>query len=173
MATGSVKSAFKFESYKIDSLHLESKKDLRLLAVNEAIPSEDWNIDLRLRRPLFFEAENLYIGGVEARIFTLTSEGKREQEEQEDISPENIAVSLEAGIAGMFRVLDGEFDKKIEETLVKIQIPAILLPYLRATMTSLLANSGYGSVMFPLFNIHTIAGKTLQDTTVEVIKAEG
>lgn len=172
MATGSIESPFKFESYKIDTLRLDAKKELRLLASNDAVPEQEWNVNLRLRHPLFFEEDGVYVGGVEARLFILNDEGKAELDGDQEISRENFLLTLEAGIAGMFRVQADALPKEVEEKLVKIQIPAILLPYLRAAMTSLLANAGYGSVMFPLFNIHALAEKTMGDVEVEVVKKE-
>jgi preprotein translocase subunit SecB len=45
----------------------------------------------------------------------------------------------------------------MEEKLVRLQIPALLFPYLRPGVTSLLANAGFPGVMFPLINVQALA----------------
>ncbi|MBI5238132.1 MAG: protein-export chaperone SecB [Deltaproteobacteria bacterium] len=66
-------------------------------------------------------------------------------------------VKLSIGIAGVFTAEEGRFEKTTEETLIKIQIPTLLFPYIRSAITSILAHAGLGSVLFPLINIHELA----------------
>jgi preprotein translocase subunit SecB len=41
--------------------------------------------------------------------------------------------------------------------MVRINIPAILLPYLRAAITTIISQAGFGTIVFPLINIYEIA----------------
>lgn len=54
------------------------------------------------------------------------------------------------------------------ESLVKLQIPAILFPYIRAAMTSFLANAGFPGVHLPLINVQRFAAG--QDLQLEELK---
>jgi preprotein translocase subunit SecB len=99
----------------------------------------------------------------------LTQEGKAKLESGGEITDEDRLLFVEGGIAGLFTVDKGKFDKGTEKGLVRIQIPALLLPYLRGTITSLLANAGYGTVILPLINIHALAEEQLQGTEIKVI----
>jgi preprotein translocase subunit SecB len=78
-------------------------------------------------------------------------------------------IKCEVSIVGMFSAEQGRFSKDIEDKLVKIQIPAILMPYVRATITSLLAHAGFGSVIFPLINIHEVARQAVAAADIQLI----
>ena len=47
--------------------------------------------------------------------------------------------------------------KDVEKNIITLQFPSILLPYLRSTLTSILANAGFGSVVLPLINLVEVA----------------
>lgn len=163
MCASSIKSAFRFEGYKVDTVSFEASPMLDFLGYMGNIPTDAWSLGISFRNPLFFEGENAYVGGMDV---TLTGSVSNEA----DPEAENIEIAkMDIGIAGKFSISgEGRFDKKIEDTLVKVQIPALLLPYLRGTITSILANAGFGSVILPLINIHDMAKQSMQDLEVEV-----
>ncbi|MDQ7031324.1 MAG: protein-export chaperone SecB [Desulfonauticus sp.] len=66
-------------------------------------------------------------------------------------------------------VEEGKLEKEVEEKLVKYQIPALLFPYLRGTITSFLSNAGFASVILPLINIYALAKDYLSDMDIEII----
>ncbi len=70
----------------------------------------------------------------------------------------------------MFKVPNDRFSKAVEEQIVKNHFPVLLLPYLRSTISSFLANAGIVPFVFPLINLHRLAENT--DISVNVIKAE-
>jgi preprotein translocase subunit SecB len=47
-------------------------------------------------------------------------------------------------------------DKKLEENMVHVNIPAILLPYLRSAITTILSQAGFGTIVLPLINVHEV-----------------
>ena len=147
MADGGVISAFRFESFKVDRVKLDAKQHLETLSL-DYFPKESWRIKLNLRVPAFFTLQNIYVGGLDIVAFLLNENGIKEVEEKNTLTPsdENVLVRVEAGIAGVFSVENGKLEKEIESSLVKVQIPALLLPYIRGTMTSLVANAGFGSL---------------------------
>ena len=61
------------------------------------------------------------------------------------------------GISGLFQPVN--LDPEQEEGMVQVNIPAILLPYLRAAITTILSQAGLGTIVFPLINIYEIASK--------------
>jgi len=163
MGSGSIKSGFRFEGYKIDSISFDSSPNLGLLGFMGGLPPDAWSMEISFRNPLFFEQENIYVGGMDVTIIGSAKNGASGEEG-------NLIelAKMEVGIAGMFSVAEtGRFDEKIENALVKTQIPALLLPYLRAAVTGVLANSGFGSVILPLVNIHEMAKQSMQEVEVE------
>ncbi len=65
---GSIKSAFKFDSYKIDKINFEMQKIVGLLQFTGNIDPEAWKINVRIRQPLFLKKERKYIGGVHTTL---------------------------------------------------------------------------------------------------------
>lgn len=147
---GGVTSSFIFESYKIDRFEFKTKDAVGVLAGLIGIPPEDWQFSLAFRQPIYFEDQKIYIGGIEVEMRVPDQDEKEEE-----------LVTLSAGIAGLFKSSEGVFPEEIEQKLVKVQIPTILLPYLRSSVMSFLANAGFGSVVLPLINIAQMAKDTL------------
>jgi len=151
-----IKSAFEFESYKIDSLHLEMKRVLGVLEFRGNIDQKTLLLDISFREPLYIKRQKKYVGGLVIKL-TVAPPVKNGQGDQP--KEENIILRIDLSISGLFRTEQGQFDPKTEQNLVTQQIPAILFPYVRATLSSLLANAGFGSVVLPLINIHEVAKK--------------
>lgn len=161
MGDSGIKSAFQFESFKIDKVNFKSKPNIGWLRFKSYIPNEEWDFNISFRQPLFFQKESVYIGGMDAHLI-LKDSGEKDAEP---------FVDLEAGIAGVFAVEDDNtLSDKAVEGLVKIQIPALLLPYLRGAITSLLANAGFGAIVLPLFNIHEAAKNGLISADIRLIE---
>lgn len=167
MAESSVKSSFQFKAYKVDKIHFFSKPDINVLTMMNSIPADEMNLAFAMRQPIYFNSEKIYVGGFDIlfQVAAPSEEGGQVSE-----SEENVLVKLELGIAGVFTVEDDRLSQELEEGLVKIHIPAILMPYARSAMTSLLANAGFGGVIFPLINIHNIAKEQMKDKVVQVIE---
>ncbi|MCH3915955.1 MAG: protein-export chaperone SecB [Spirochaetia bacterium] len=69
---------------------------------------------------------------------------------------ENQLAEGEFCITGLFRI-----KKEIEHTqngtyFEKYTMPAILFPYLRATITTTFATAGFGAIIFPLINVKNL-----------------
>ena len=150
---GGIVSSFQFLSYKIDKIAFEVQNKTDVLLANTF--NKEWSIKLSLSRPIYIPAERMYIGGVGILLFY----GKEENPE----------IKLESRISGIFKVVGKDFSKEHEEKLVKYQIPAILSPYLRATVTNILASAGCGSVVLPLFNFNAFAEEQLKDVDILVL----
>jgi preprotein translocase subunit SecB len=74
----------------------------------------------------------------------------------------------EFGIAGVFSAESG-MDKHLEENMVRFNIPAILMPYIRSAITSILAQAGFGTIVLPLINVYEIA-KNMSIQVIDNIK---
>ncbi|MFH1282038.1 MAG: protein-export chaperone SecB [bacterium] len=141
------------------------KKDVGVLELSGNIKQDLWEFKIGVRQPIFYKKTNKYIGGIDLGLYLYGQNIK-----EEDKKPENAIIVVEAGIAGLFAVQeDKRFDEETENSLVRIQIPALLFPYLRGAITSLLANAGFGSVVLPLINIHELAKESLKDVNIKVI----
>lgn len=167
MGDGGVASAFRFDSYKIDRISYESIPNLNFLGLMGTLDPKGWKFDISFREPLYFKYQKKYVGAIDVTIAypvppdAYSTEGAAQGMPQVGQAnsgvPEPNIVRMEIGIAGIFSVEEGRFEKEIEENLVKIQIPMLLLPYLRGAATSIFAHSGIGSVIFPLINLHELA----------------
>lgn len=162
-----MKSAFKFESYKVDIVRLDIQRIMGLIELTGNIDPSLWNMSLTLREPLYFKKQNKYLGGLDTLLTVMSTEPETEKKTDDKNVP---LIKVVVGIAGLFSAVEGSFPKETEDNLVKIQIPVILLPYVRATISSLLANAGFGSVMLPLININELAKKSFGDIQVKVIE---
>ncbi len=162
---GSIESLFKFKSYKVDYLEFHINQNVDLLEFVGVIDPEFWDYKIGIRKPLYIKSKNIYIGGVDCSLFLFPKDCK-----EKDKTTKNALIFLEGGILGSFGVREERFEPEIENNLVRKQIPAILFPYLRATISSLLANAGFGSVNIPLINIHKFAEDSLKDIKVEIVE---
>jgi preprotein translocase subunit SecB len=148
MGESGIESAFQFLSYKIDTFHLEVTKDTKSLAHNAVLDSSQVQMSLTIRNPIHIAADNTYVGGMDIQFSLFFSADRSESN--------RLAVGS-AGISGYFRIVGNSLSKEAEESLVRLQIPALLLPYLRPAVTSLLINAGFPGVIFPLINVHALA----------------
>lgn len=79
-------------------------------------------------------------------------------------------LQVELGIGGLFSVEEDRLTKEVEEELVRVHAPAILFPYVRSTLTSLLSNAGFGSFILPLLNIQEMAKQTPVPLEIRVVE---
>ena len=146
MAEGSVAAEFDFVSYKIDTISMRMVNDVNFLMDIGPIKPDCIKLSIKLRNTEKFiiDGKVTYIGGLltQARI-TNEVDGPMMLEGQ-------------FGISGMF-TSKNTVDKQIEETFAKVNLPALLMPYLRATMTNILSNAGFGTMLFPLVNVYELA----------------
>lgn len=157
MEKGSIKSDFRFEGYKIDRISFDTIPSVNFLGITASLPSQGWRSEIGIRQPVFFKSTKQYVGGLDI-ILNYPNPEKQGDKAIAVINPniDNL-VRLAVGIAGVFTVEEGRFEKTIEEDLIKFQIPALLFAYLRSAVTSILAHAGLGSVLFPLINIYELA----------------
>ena len=146
MAESSIAAEFDFVSYKIDSISFKMRNEISYLLNTTSIKSEFINLSIKLRNTEKFiiDEKTTYIGGLITQVVIHNE------------ADGNIMVEGQFGISGLFTTNDS-VDKQAEETFAKINLPALLMPYLRATMTSILSNAGFGTMLFPLVNIYELA----------------
>jgi|GEM_PF-1725281 len=155
-------SEFKFESYKIDSLNLETQRTLGALGFIGNIPTNSWKINIALRTPSFFKNESAYVCGMDIN-WTGMGNDKSGQ-------PTIELVLLKAGISGLFKIEGNRPLEENEKNMVLIHFPALLFPYLRSALTGLIANSGLGTFIFPLINVHELIKDAAGSIEIEVVE---
>ena len=167
---GSIKSPIKFETYKVDHISYEMKKTIQLLASTGNVDPNAWELSISIGKPLFFSKHNKYISSLKAGLCLMPDAVAQEQEEAEanDVDSEPL-LQCNVNISGIFSVEDGRLDKDVEMNLIKLHLPSILLPYARSTITSILANAGFGSVILPLINLHEVAKNSEKELDIQVI----
>ena len=151
----SITSSFKFISYKVDDFKFEMSKHISLLSYTGNTNKDDWEINLSIKQPTLFKKNNSYIGGINCKVSLLS-----------DKKP---IINLETSISGLFQS-DNQLNHDVEENLVKYQIPTILFSYLRSTITTFIANAGFGSFVFPLINVVELSKKTLKNIQINIIE---
>lgn len=160
METSSVTSSFRFEGYKIDRIFYETIPEVKFLEAMGLEPT-GWKSEIIIRQPAYFKIGKKYVGGIDMTItypinVSPIEDSKLPAKEGDSNQNKNF-VTFIIGIAGLFSVEEGRFEKNIEENLVKNQIPAILFPYLRSAITSISAHAGIGTILLPLLNIQELA----------------
>lgn len=152
-----MRSSFQFINYKVDNLRFSCVPATELIRAN--IFPGNLITEISLRNPIFIKSENTYYGGFDC-IVSLKNENLTKNEHP--------IFSLQSGITGAF-CFEQRLDEKMERNLVLKQIPTILFPYLRATITAFLANAGFGSIIVPLINMHTVA-EDYKNINVEIVE---
>jgi hypothetical protein len=144
---GGVESSFQFISYKLDTFHLDVDRSLRTLTYDRRVAPNQVEMGVRIRNPLRFADGTSYLGGLDIEI-SIYPPGERNQKDK--------MVSAIAGIVGLFKTV-GSLDKETEQALVRLQMPTILFPYLRAAVSNLLLSAGYPGIVLPLINVPELA----------------
>ena len=146
MAESSITAEFEFVSYKIDSISMKMGNDISFLMNTVPIQPDCIELSIKLRdtEKFIIKGKATYIGGLMTLI--RITDGV------------NGPIMLEGqfGISGMF-TSENSVDNQAEETFAKVNLPALLMPYLRATMTNILSNAGFGTMLFPLINVYELA----------------
>lgn len=150
--SSSIKSNITFVSYKVDEFKFETSKNLTTLSYSENNNKTDWDISLAIKQPIYFKTNNTYISGINCRIIIISNSEKIGE--------------LHISISGLFQS-DGKIELEDETNLVKYQFPAILFPYLRSTVTTFIANAGFGTFIFPLINVVELSKATLKDVEIK------
>ena len=163
---GSITSTFRFESYKIDHIAFEMKKIIPLLETTGNIDPKAWRFSINLAKPLYSKSHKKYISALRAELKLMPNSNNTDRQKEEKIEP---LAMCEVTISGLFSVEEGRLDKKIEMNILKLQLPSLLLPYVRSAITSILANAGFGSVVLPLVNMQEIAKNAEHELDIQII----
>lgn len=176
-------------SYKIDELSLKMAQVIPLLEHADEFTAKQWKFGFSFRRPLFMPKRLYYVCGMDSRLY-LPEAALTAPESETGANPfnpettaakssdDNNLITVRASIAGIFAVENERLDEQSENALIKIQTHAILLPYLRATVTTVLGVAGFGNLIVPLFNVQKMAAEALSSVDIQIhedppIEAEG
>ena len=146
MAESRITAGFDFVSYKIDSISMKMGNEISFLMDTGPIQPDCIKLSIKLRdtEKFIINEKVTYIGGLMTLVrITNGKDGP-------------IMLEGQFGISGMFTA-ENLADNQVEETFAKVNLPALLMPYLRATMTNILSNAGFGTMLFPLVNVYELA----------------
>jgi hypothetical protein len=164
MADGSVKSGFRFAGFKVDAFEYQMLRNVAVLTLAQPLDLDAADFKFRMRQPIHIEKDRMYLIGIECAM-SVFPEGADVSNREEAI------VSVTCGIVGAFEVTGTAFTPDLEEKLVKFQLPTILLPYMRGTITNFLNNAGFALTPLPLFNIQEVAKQTLENMQIQRVSA--
>ncbi|GHU70887.1 hypothetical protein FACS189450_06020 [Spirochaetia bacterium] len=147
MADNSGIASFQFVSYKIDKTILKAAPNINTLMLPVFPSTAQIEISFGIRKvgKYFFSEKIHYIGGVDVTLKIFDKD-------------KHLFLNGEFGIAGLFQS-SGKIEEQQEKNIALYNIPAILLPYLRSAITTVISQSGFGTFVLPLFNIYEIAKK--------------
>jgi preprotein translocase subunit SecB len=139
-------ASFRFINYKIDTVNFQTAKNMGTLLINSLSGQNQMNFEIGFRQTGKYLLDNAvhYIGGLNTKIQILDSSKTQ-------------ILNGEFGISGLFRPVN--MDEDAEKNMVRYNIPAILMPYLRSAITTIVSQAGFGTVVLPLLNIYEIAQK--------------
>ncbi|TGL23145.1 hypothetical protein EHQ46_05775 [Leptospira yanagawae] len=157
-----MKSDFQFLSYKVDSVHFNIQRKLGLLLNVQNFNPDDFKYQFKFREPTYFTKQKIYVSGMKILV-TLPHNSEK------GINKRPL-IHCGIEISGAFQVEEDKLEPKTVENLVKIQIPAILLPYARSTITTLFANAGIGTFVFPLINIQRYAQSVETQLKIKIVE---
>jgi len=153
---GGVESGFQFLGFKIDNIDLKLTPGVRDVLYSAPVHAEQVQMQVRIRNLGRIPKDRIYVGGIDARVQIFHSEKQ---------DPKDLLLVIQLGAVGIFKTIEESLSQEIEDKLTRIQIPAILFPYLRAAMTSVLSSAGIAGVILPLINVHELA----KDAKIEII----
>lgn len=164
MSENSIESEFKFISYKIGAFQFRMEKAIGLLLFRENFDPEKIDFRIAVHPPLYFKSKQIYICGLSCQVFLnqpkeKASEPGNSEATAVESKADNVRLfELSASIDGVFQTKSQtRFPVELEDTLVKLQAPTILFPFLRSSIVSFFADAGFGSVIMPLVNVTKIA----------------
>jgi preprotein translocase subunit SecB len=139
-------ASFQFITYKIDTINFQIAKNTGTLLMNSlTVPSQlDFEVGFRQVGKYLLNNTIHHIGGLNTKIKILNSSKTQ-------------ILDGDFGISGLFRPIN--MDNELEERIVRYNIPAILMPYLRSAITTIVSQAGFGTVVLPLINVYEIAKK--------------
>lgn len=155
MSSGSIKSGFQFDSYKVDKIEFSTKQNIATLASKPESYEVKYSFAFRDALKYSKIAKNvLYVTGIKVFVSVMTKEDSTEM------------ANGTFEITGLFHGI-GTLDQNQEEALAKTQGPAILFPYARAIISQTLYNAGFAINLMPLLNVNEMA----RNANVKVIEA--
>ena len=163
---GSIESEFQFVRYKIDKINMQTTQKVANLPISSPSPDQI-EITIGIRDPQRLSDGKIFVGGLNMVMDIY----ERKTNDPELDKKEMTILHGEFGIAGLFRVSEGSFSPDTIDKLVRFQIPAILMPFLRSAVTCFLSLSGYGSITLPLINVQALALEHQNDIQVEDIRS--
>jgi preprotein translocase subunit SecB len=151
---------FQFSDYRINQLVLWCSPKVGLFNPETQDP---WDMNIGFISPQYHVDVPMYVGGVQLKL---------EKRVKFDGQTEEPAFRINASIVGQFPLQANERLPEIQEqTLAKVQIPAILFPYLRSAISALMVNAGFSKIVLPLINIHQMAKDSADK--IEIVEVRG
>lgn len=150
--SSSVNAGIQFIRYKMDRIELETTQTLGVLNSSD-------NSDYACTFQIGFFNPICYRNNPKP-LYVVSLLLKLELKDKDGI---NIAFG-KFKISGLF-IGVGNLTKELEDKLIKIQAPAILFPFLRANISSILLNAGFSQIQMPLINVNEMANSS--DISIE------
>ncbi len=153
MADGGITlSDMEFISYRIIDSEIKTLSSVGMLLLDASSnPPEDWRMGIGFGTVSCIPQDAIFIVPLSLSMELIHIESILEKTDEPYLS-------VKATIAGLFRFINNtQLDEEIKERLIRRQAPAILFPYLRAAVSNLILNTGFGCKPIPLVNINAMA----------------
>lgn len=152
-SSGIVISGLEFMSYRVVDMEIKTLPTIAMLFAEISSESE-WGIGIGFSDITFVPSDGLYVVPL-AVTMRLLQIGDSER-----LPDDESYISANATISGVFRFTEEcTLDDGLREKMIRQQAPAIIMPYLRATISTMLISAGFGGVTMPLINMYEMAGR--------------
>lgn len=140
-------------NYKLSELSIEMRPYVGLLHFRPNQSKDIWKFSYSIPPIVHLPAEDLFIVSFAMRTQLQTAGDM-------DVHPgeEQEFVDCRGCVSGLFRFVE-EVSEETRNKMLKYNATAILLPYLRAGLTNILAQAGFGCILPPILNIKEMVDK--------------
>lgn len=164
MASGGIAiSGLEFMSYRVVEMEIKTLPVIAML-FTEITSNSDWELRIGFSDITFVPNNRIYVVPLEIIMNLIKVDSKEKR------PSDSAYLSTRAVISGVFRFTDNcTMSKELREKMIRQQAPAIIMPYIRATISTMLISAGFGGITMPLINLYEM---TAQTEPVKIISIE-
>lgn len=149
---GIIRSGMEFLTWRIIELSFSAAPQPRVIMYTQN-PEDRWDISLGFADVQHLMEDNLYITFLKASM-SLKAPAEDMRPAGDNTPTDQTILDANAVIMGIFRIVGDGISDADRDNLLLRQTPAILLPFLRGALGSLMAAAGFGVEVLPLINIY-------------------
>lgn len=140
------------------------KPEFHLLESNAPLPQDGWTFSIQLFPVQLFETKKRYVG---ALGFKATYVEPNKPYDSEDSLKDDPDIELNLTMVASIG-FEHRFSKEVEKKFFVTTFPGIILPYIRAYVTSLISVGGHGGIVMPLIATNSFFDAFNKDFRIDI-----